>query len=130
MLSRGLVASRPISPSRYGMKRFFAYPVKQLCLTGYRARCRPLPYCGITELTSLSKTAALLAMVGLALTPASAQAGTRAQSSPVEIDIQRRAPDAGDTNAAGQFNLIWLLLLLAVIAALVGTLSGGRTRGG
>ena len=78
----------------------------------------------------LSKTAALIAVTGLAVFPVAVQAGTRAQSSPVTIDVQRGAPGTADENAAGQFNLLWLLLLLAVIAALVGSLSGGRTRGG
>ena len=82
-------------------------------------------------MASLSKTSALIAAAGLAFAPIAAQAGTRAESSPVTIDVQRAAPGTADASNVGAFNPAWLLLLLAVIAALLAGLSGsGRTRGG
>ena len=63
--------------------------------------------------------------------PLAAQAGTRAESSPVAVDVQRGSADvAGQSEMAG-FNLVWLLLLLAVIAAIVAASGGGgdRSRG-
>jgi len=81
-------------------------------------------------MSSLSKRAALFAAAGLAISPIAAQAGTRAEASPVTIDVQRAAPGTVDANGVGRFNPAWLLLLLAVIAALIAGLSGGRTRGG
>ena len=81
-------------------------------------------------MNKLSTISAAVASVGLMVAPVAAQAGTRAGSSPVTIDVQRASAGTGEANELGQFNLAWLLLLLAVIAALVAALSGGRTRGG
>ncbi len=81
-------------------------------------------------MNSVSKTSVLVAAAGLALAPVAAQAGTRAEASPVTIDVQRGTAGVADANGVGHFNPAWLLLLLALIAALVASLGGGRTRGG
>ena len=79
---------------------------------------------------STTKTFAVVAAAGLTIAPIAAQAGTRADSSPVVVDVQRGAGGtAGESDLAG-FNIAWLLLLLAAIAALVVLASDGRTRGG
>lgn len=71
---------------------------------------------------------AVTTALGLAVAPVAAEAGTRAASAPVTIDVARAsAPLAGESDA---FKLSpWLLLLLAAfIAALIAAL-GGRSRG-
>lgn len=79
-----------------------------------------------------SKIAAAFAVSALAFAPIAAQAGTRAGSSPVSVDVSRvSAPSAGENElAAGKFSLVWLLALLAVIAAIISATGGDRTRGG
>ena len=80
-------------------------------------------------MNSLSKTSALIAAAGLAIAPVAAQAGTRAESSPVTIDVQRSAAGTTDASNVNFANPAWILLLLAAIAALIAVLSGGRSRG-
>jgi hypothetical protein len=79
-----------------------------------------------------TKFAVAVVATGLAIAPVAAQAGTRAESSPIAVDAARAsAPvDAENDLAKKGFSLVWLLLLLAVIAAVVAAASGGRTRGG
>ena len=81
-------------------------------------------------MSKLSKAAFAFAAAAMVVAPAAVQAGTRAQSSPVVMDVQRASPGSVDANSVGQFNPVWLLLLLAVVAALVAAASGGRSRGG
>lgn len=80
-------------------------------------------------MNSLSKTSALIAAAGLAIAPVAAQAGTRAESSPVAIDVQRGAAGTTDASNINFANPAWILLLLAAIAALIAVLAGGRSRG-
>ena len=79
---------------------------------------------------SLSKISVVTAAAGLALAPVAAQAGTRAASSPVTVDVQRGASGTTDSGAIAGFNWAWILLLLAAIAALIALIDDGRTRGG
>lgn len=81
-------------------------------------------------MASLSKTALMMSAGALATAPIAAQAGTRAESSPVVVDVQRGAAGTSDANSIGRFKPAWLLLLLAAIAALIAIASGGRSRGG
>lgn len=81
-------------------------------------------------MSKLSKAAFALAAATMAVAPVAAQAGTRADSSPVVMDVQRAAPGTVDANNIAHFNAAWLLLLLAAIAAFIAVISGGRSRGG
>ena len=84
-------------------------------------------------MTSLSKKFAIVAAAGLAFAPIAAQAGTRADSSPVAVDVQRGSADVTDASNASGFNAAWILLILAAIAAILAviaaTSSDDRTRG-
>jgi hypothetical protein len=82
-------------------------------------------------MSSLSNKFAIVAAAGLAFAPIAAQAGTRAESSPVTVDVQRGSADTTDVSNAGAFNPAWILLLLAVIAAILAVINAtDRTRGG
>lgn len=83
-------------------------------------------------MTSLSKKFAIVAAAGLAFAPIAAQAGTRAESSPVTVDVQRGAEGTTDANSIRGFNSAWVLLLLALIAVILAVVNAtdGRTRGG
>jgi hypothetical protein len=82
-------------------------------------------------MTSLSKKFAIVAAAGLAIAPIAAQAGTRAESSPVAVDVQRGSAGTTDVSNAGSFNPAWVLLLLALIAVILAVVNAtdGRTRG-
>jgi hypothetical protein len=76
-----------------------------------------------------SKILATAAVASLALAPVAAQAGTRAESSPVSIDVSRAsAPVAGQSDLF-RMSPALILLLLALIAAIIALASGGRSRG-
>jgi hypothetical protein len=84
-------------------------------------------------MSHFSKTFAMAAAFGLAFAPIAAQAGTRAASAPVSVDASRvSAPGSEANELGGVFNPLWLILLLAAIAAAAGLASGGgngRSRG-
>lgn len=80
-------------------------------------------------MTAFSKSLAVVSAAGLAFAPIAAQAGTRAESSPVVVDVQRGSAPVTDSNEifglGNEGYLILLLLLAAAIAAIV----AGRSRG-
>ena len=68
---------------------------------------------------------------GLAFAPIAAQAGTRAETSPVTVDVQRGSADVNDPSNIGAFNPAWILLILALIAAILAVINAtDRSRGG
>jgi len=69
------------------------------------------------------------AATSLAIAPVAAQAGTRADSSPVSVDVSRSAAPVAGQNDVVHLSPALILLFLALIAALVAALSGGRSRG-
>lgn len=84
-------------------------------------------------MTSRSKFVCAIAAAGMVLTPIAAQAGTRAESSPVAVDVSRGSEGVVEGSEL-QFSIIWLLLLLAAVAGIVAAAGGGgggdgRTRG-
>ena len=82
-------------------------------------------------MTSLAKKFSIVAAAGLAFAPIAAQAGTRADSSPVVVDVQRGSAGVTDASNVSGFNPAWILLLLAAIAAILAVLNAtDRTRGG
>ncbi len=82
-------------------------------------------------MTRTTKALAAVAVAALAIAPVAAQAGTRAASSPVTVDVSRGADAvAGESDFSGRNrNIAWLLLLLAAVIAIV-IAATGKTRGG
>ena len=76
----------------------------------------------------LIQTTALAAAASLALAPVAAQAGTRAESAPVTVDVQRAGQPGAEENALGLASPLLLLLLISTVAAIVLALTG-RSRG-
>lgn len=77
---------------------------------------------------SLPKLLALAALATLAVAPVAAQAGTRAESAPVAVDVQRSAGSGSGESEIGLLNPAWLLLFLAAVAPPVAAVAG-RSRG-
>lgn len=68
-----------------------------------------------------------IAAASLSLAPMAVQAGTRAASSPVAVDVERGASPLADHSELHR-SLLWVLLFLAAVAA-IDTATGGRSRG-
>ena len=78
-------------------------------------------------MTTLSKTSAIVAAAGLAFAPIAAQAGTRAESSPVAVDLQRGSAPVSEANEIlGIDDELFVILLLLLGAALALILSRSR----
>jgi len=79
-------------------------------------------------MTTLSKTSAIVAAAGLAFAPIAAQAGTRAESSPVAVDLQRGSAPVSEAHEIlgidDELFVIFLLLLGGALALIV-----SRSRG-
>ncbi len=76
----------------------------------------------------LSNISAIAAAAGLAFAPVAAQAGTRAESSPVAVDLQRGSAPVSEANEIlGIDDGVFVILLLLLGAAL--TLIVSRSRG-
>ncbi len=79
-------------------------------------------------MTTLSKISAIVAAGGLAFAPVAAQAGTRAESSPVAVDLQRGSAPVSEANEILGIDdelLVILLLLLGAAFALILSRSRG-----
>lgn len=75
-----------------------------------------------------SKMFALGAAISMAVSPAVTHAGTRAASSAVDVSMSRAGAPVDAQNELGGESLVWLLLLLAAIAAIV-VAANGKSRG-
>ena len=80
-------------------------------------------------MTALFKSLAVVAAAGLAFAPIAAQAGTRAESSPVAIDVQRGSAPVADGNEIFGLGDEGYLILLLLLAAAIALILSGRTRG-
>ncbi len=78
-------------------------------------------------MTTLSKTSAIVAAAGLAFAPIAAQAGTRAESSPVAVDLQRGSAPVSEANEIlGIDDALFVILLLLLGGALALIVSRSR----
>lgn|GEM_PF-3770730 len=80
-------------------------------------------------MTAFPKRFAIVAAAGLAFAPIAAQAGTRAESSPVAVDLQRGSAPVGEANEILGISEEALIILLLLLAAAIALILSGRSRG-